>query len=285
MALKRTTGCQLEQLEADLLLHALREGYGYDFSGYARASLIRRLRQLVESFAVDSLADLVPELLRDEKMAQAIINYVSVPVSEFFRDPAVWKYVREAVLPELESFPRLNIWQVGCGHGQETWSLAILLHECGLARKARVVTTDISGDLLAMAERGRWPAPEFANWRASYLAAGGSARFDDYFVASGGEFAIRTERLPAIEFVEHNLVTDDAFLETQFVICRNVLIYFGEALQARALGVFERSLERGGMLLLGSCEAILDGRATWTAVEPQLRVFRRSMARATCTAR
>ena len=75
MALKRTTGCQLEQLEADLLLHALREGYGYDFSGYARASLIRRLRQLVEFLAVDSLADLVPELLRDEKMAQAIINY------------------------------------------------------------------------------------------------------------------------------------------------------------------------------------------------------------------
>ena len=71
------------------------------------------------------------------------------------------------------------------------------------------------------------------------------------------------------------------FLETQFVICRNVLIYFGDALQARALGVFERSLERGGFLLLGHCETIPDGEGTWAAVQPELRVFRRTMARTT----
>lgn len=278
MAVRRKSGQPLEQLEADLLLQALREAYGYDFSGYARTSLIRRLRQLVEFFAVDRLADLVPALLRDERVAQAVINYVSVPVSEFFRDPPVWQYVRQRVMPELESFPRINIWQIGCGHGQETWSVAILLHECGLAHKARMITTDINADLLASARRGRWPAQEFDAWRANYLAAGGSARFDDYFAAAGGEMAIRADRLPAIEFVEHNLVTDDAFLETQFVICRNVLIYFGEALQARALGVFERSLERGGFLLLGHCEAILEGEASWAAVQPELRVFRRTMA-------
>jgi hypothetical protein len=83
---------------------------------------------------------------------------LSVPVSEFFRDPPVWKYLREQVIPELDSFPRINIWQVGCGYGQESYSLAILLHECGLAYKARMITTDISSDLLARARRGRWPA-------------------------------------------------------------------------------------------------------------------------------
>ena len=214
MPLKRKSGRAIEQLETELLLLALREGYGYDFSGYARASLIRRLRQLVDFFAVDSLADLVPALLRDERVAQAVINYVSVPVSEFFRDPSVWQYVRQRVMPELESFPRINVWQIGCGHGQETWSVAILLHECGLAHRVRMVTTDISADLLASARRGRWPAQEFDAWRANYLAAGGSALFNDYFEASGngGEIAIRADRLPAIEFVEHNLVTDDAFL-------------------------------------------------------------------------
>ena len=102
MPLKRKSGRAIEQLETELLLLALREGYGYDFSGYARASLIRRLRQLVDFFAVDSLADLVPALLRDERVAQAVINYVSVPVSEFFRDPSVWQYVRQRVMPELE---------------------------------------------------------------------------------------------------------------------------------------------------------------------------------------
>jgi chemotaxis protein methyltransferase CheR len=124
---------------------------------------------------------LLPTLLRDEQVAQTAINMLSVPVSEFFRDPPVWKYLREQVIPELDSFPRINVWQVGCGYGQESYSLAILLHECGLAYKARMITTDINADLLRVARRGRWPADQFAQWRANYLAAGGSACFDDYF--------------------------------------------------------------------------------------------------------
>ncbi|MEF8770143.1 CheR family methyltransferase [Candidatus Accumulibacter contiguus] len=80
--------------------------------------------------------------------------------------------------------------------------------------------------------------------------------------------AIRAESLQAMEFVEHNLVTDDAFLETQLLICRNVLIYFGAALQARALDLFERSLQRGGFLVLGSAESILDRDDTWAPCRP-----------------
>ncbi len=278
MALKRTRGGELEEIEADLLLFALRERYGYDFSGYGRPSLLRRLRQLVEFFTVVSLVDLLPALLRDEQVAQTVINYLSVPVSEFFRDPPVWKYLREQVIPELESFPRINVWQVGCGYGQETYSVAILLHECGLAYKARMITTDISLDLLAAARRGRWPVQQFAPWQANYLAAGGSARFADYFDFQDGEMAIRADRLQPMEFVEHNLVTDDAFLETQLLICRNVLIYFGEALQKRTLGVFERSLQRGGFLVLGSSESMLDSDATWAPVQTELRIFRKTMA-------
>lgn len=277
MALKTQSGPDLEDIEVELLLLALRERYGYDFRGYARASLIRRLRHLVEFFAVNHLADLVPTLLRDERVAQAIINYISVPVSEFFRDPPVWKVVREQVLPQLESFPRINIWQIGCGHGQETWSVAILLHECGLAHKARMITTDINGELLTTARRGVWPADQLDDWRANYLAAGGSGCFEDYFERRGNELVILPERLQPVEFVEHNLVTDDVFLETQFVICRNVLIYFGEALQARALDVFERSLERGGFLLLGSAESVPDGLPTWQSLSPELRIFRKNI--------
>ena len=235
MALKRKSARPLEAIEADLLLLLLRERYGYDFSGYGRASLLRRLRQLVEIYQAGSLVELLPALLRDEQVAQMAINMLSVPVSEFFRDPPVWKYLREQVMPELDSFPRINVWQVGCGYGQESYSLAILLHECGLAYKARMITTDINADLLRVARRGRWPADQFAQWRANYLAAGGSACFDDYFVGNGNAgnetMAIRAESLQAMEFVEHNLVTDDAFLETQLLICRNVLIYFGAALQ------------------------------------------------------
>jgi chemotaxis protein methyltransferase CheR len=133
MTMKQNSIQQTEAIEADLLLLVLRERYGYDFSGYGRASLMRRLQQLAEDFSVPHLVDLLPTLLHDEETAREVINHLSVPVSDFFRDPPVWKYLREKVIPELESFPRINIWQVGCGCGQESYSLAILLHECGLA--------------------------------------------------------------------------------------------------------------------------------------------------------
>lgn len=282
MALARTTGRKPEDIEVDLVLWALRERYGIDFSGYARVSLARRLGQVVELFAVAHLADLLPSLLRDANVAQTTINYLSVPFSEFFRDPAVWKCVRETVLPELDSFPRINIWQVGCGHGQETWTAAILLQESGLAHKARMVTTDISADLLAAARRGRWPLKQLEGWRESYLASGGTQCFDDYFELVADEMVIRSSRLPAVEFVEHNLVTDDAFLETQLLICRNVLIYFGQALQARAFGVFERSLERGGVLVLGSAESIPAGATGLLPLQKELRIFRKSVSEDQC---
>jgi chemotaxis protein methyltransferase CheR len=282
MALTRTTGRRPEEIELDLVLVALRERYGIDFSGYARTSLARRLAQVAELFAVAHVADLLPSLLRDAKVAQATINYISVPFSEFFRDPQVWKHVRQNVLPELESFPRINIWQIGCGHGQETWTEAILLQESGLAHKARMVTTDISADLLDAARRGRWPLKQFKDWRESYLASGGTQPFEDYSDFTDDEMAIRSSRLPPVEFVEHNLVSDDAFLETQLLICRNVLIYFGQALQARAFGVFERSLERGGVLVLGSAESIPAGATDLVPLQRELRIFRRSVSGDPC---
>ncbi|MEF8698836.1 MAG: CheR family methyltransferase [Candidatus Accumulibacter sp. UW26] len=286
MTLKQNSIQQTEAIEVDLLLLVLRERYGYDFSGYGRASLICRMQQLAEDFSVPRLVDLLPTLLHDEETAREVINHLSVPVSDFFRDPPVWKYLREKVIPELASFPRINIWQVGCGCGEESYSLAILLHECGLAHKTRMITTDISSELLARARRGSWPIEQFGQWRANYLAAGGSACFEDYFVTEndddqpGGErITVKSDSLQSIEFAEHNLVTDDAFLETQLLLCRNVLIYFGEALQARTFGIFERSLQRGGFLVLGSSESIPHSARNWTAQQSRLRVFRKVMSR------
>ena len=278
-----TTHRPIEDIEADLLLAALHQRYGYDFSGYARASLLRRLRQMVDYFGVDCISRLTPTLLHDERVAQAIVNYISVPVSEFFRDPEVWKYLREAIAPQLESFPRINVWQIGCGYGQETYSVAMLLKECGLAHKARMITSDINADLLDTARRARWPLERLAAWRANYRAAGGSAHFDDYFKHEGDEIVLRTALLPPVEFVLHNLVTDDVFMETQLIVCRNVLIYFGMPLQTRALDLFSRSLERGGFLLLGCAENIASDDASWTAAQPELRIFRkRSGANISC---
>ncbi len=259
MPLVKWKNHNIEGVELELLLSALKLRYGYDFTGYARASLKRRLKALTGYFGVKHLSELLPVMLYDEAVAQTLINSISVPTSEFFRDALVWKKVRDEVLPHLDSFPWINIWQVGCGRGEETYTLAILLHESGLLKKSRIFTSDINPAFLREAQNGCWPRRSMDAWRENYRASGGVGDFDSYFVERGvDEISIRETFKQSIEFIQHNLVEDDVFKEVQFVVCRNVLIYFGDALQERVLNLLTRSLERGGYLLLGRAEKIFD---------------------------
>lgn len=275
MALTHMHDHRIQDIEIELLLLALKERWGYDFSGYARASLKRRMEQLVAYFAVDSLTQIMHDVLYDERVAQTVINAISVPTSEFFRDPEVWRYVREELLPRLASFPLLNIWQVGCGRGQETYTLMILLHETGLLKKTRLIATDINNDFLNEARQGRWPRRDLDIWRQNYQQAGGAGCFDDYFQQQGTEIAILDSFKTSIEFIPHNLVSDDAFLETQFIVCRNVLIYFGSALQERVVDVFARSLQRGGYLLLGCAETLPGHQENLAIFQENLRLYQK----------
>lgn len=249
---------RIEDVEVNLLLSALNERYGYDFSGYARASLKRRLLGLMRDFGVGHLSQIIPIMLYDEAVAQTLINSVSVPTSEFFRDPGVWYYLRTAVLPQLADFPRINIWQAGCGYGQEAYSLAILLHETGLLKRSRIFSSDINPLFLDKAQLGCWPVRYKQPWRDNYAHTGGSGVFADFFVERNNDIAIRDEFKQSIEFIQHNLVVDDVFKEMQLVLCRNVLLYFGHALQEHVVNLLARSLERGGYLLLGRGENIVD---------------------------
>lgn len=263
----------MEDVEVNLLLHALNERYGYDFTGYARASLKRRLLDLVHYFDVEHLSQLIPILLYDEAVAQTVINSISVPTSDFFRDPFVWLYLRNTILPQLASFPRINIWQAGCGHGQETYSLAILLHEAGLSKRSHIFCTDINPEFLDEAKNGSWSMRNKSSWQDNYEKSGGRGIFSDFFNEQKNTMTIRAEYKHQIEFVQHNLVVDDVFKEVQWVICRNVLLYFGNDLQNRVLTLFTRSLERGGYLLLGRGENILDLKEQ----HPQLELLDNSL--------
>jgi chemotaxis protein methyltransferase CheR len=249
---------RIEDVEVNLLLQALNERYGYDFTGYARASLKRRLRELMVYFELSHLTQLIPTLLYNEAVAQTVINSISVPTSEFFRDPFVWAYLRENVIPQLASFPRINIWQAGCGFGQEAYSLSILLHEAGLEKRSHIFCTDINPEFLNEAQKGNWSARNFVSWQENYQKAGGIEDFDRYFIQHKNAISIHANYKQYIEFIPHNLVHDDVFKEVQFVVCRNVLLYFGEELQNRVINLFTRSLERGGYLLIGNGENIVN---------------------------
>ncbi len=270
----------IEDVEVNLLLHALNERYGYDFTGYAKASLKRRLLELVSYFDIEHLSQLIPIMLYDEAVAQTVINSISVPTSDFFRDPFVWLHLRTHVLPELASFPRINIWQAGCGHGQEVYSLAILLHELGLAKKSHIFCTDINPEFLDDAKKGCWSTRNADIWRENYQKSGGNGTLSDFFIEQENKMFIRANYKQNIEFIQHNLVIDDVFKEVQLVICRNVLLYFGTDLQNHVLTLFTRSLERGGYLLLGRGENILNLKEQHLQLElrdTSLQLYRKTM--------
>lgn len=247
-----------EDLEVDLLLIALKQRYGYDFTGYARASLKRRLMELTEYFNIKHLSELLASVLYDDSVAKTVINSISVPTSEFFRDAFVWKAMRNHIFLHLDSFPRINIWQVGCGYGEEVYTLVILLHEAGLLKKSRIFSTDINPAFLETAQKGSWSRRHLEPWKTNYQQSGGEKEFEHYFTIEDKTISIRKEYKQSIEFIPHNLVVDDVFKEVQWVICRNVLIYFGIDLQEHVLDLFSRSIERGGYLLLGRSEKIID---------------------------
>jgi len=267
----------VEDIEIELFVHGLQLRHGYDFSGYARASLRRRVRQLVARGRHGSVGELTQRMLREPALLRTIIASLSVPVSEMFRDPAVFRALREQVLPRLASHPRINIWQAGCAHGEEVYSLAILLTELQLIDRCRIYATDFSDIALDYARRAIYPLRDARSYSENYLAAGGTASLSDYYLADDHYIKLDGRLQQRISFMQHNLAGDGVFCEAHLVLCRNVLIYFGRPLQDRVLGLFRDSLVRGGVLCLGSRESIdMDRHGDdFELLLPEQRILRR----------
>jgi chemotaxis protein methyltransferase CheR len=272
-----SSGSGLEDIELDLFVHGLRRRYGYDFSQYAPASLKRRVRQLVHAHRLGTISALTDRMLHRSDFLGSVLQGLSVPVSEMFRDPAVFHALREKVLPLLASYPHVNIWQAGCAQGQEVYSLAILLEEAGLYDNCQIYATDFNEQALRQAQEGIYPTRDAQLWSRNYLAAGGRRTFADYYSARYDFIKLDQRLRRNVIFANHNLVADGVFCEAHLVLCRNVLIYFSNPLQARTLALFRDSLVRGGYLCLGMRERLdfAPAAADFTAVDSNLRLYRR----------
>ena len=265
----------IEDIEVQLFVRAMQLRHGYDFSEYAPASLKRRLQQLVRTHGVGSISELNSRLLHEDGFVARVIEGLSVPVSEMFRDPPVFRALRDKVFPVLASYPEINIWQAGCAHGQEVYSLAILLEEAGLYERSRIYATDFNDAALAIATDGIYATREARDWSRNYMEAGGSHSLSDYYSARYDFIKLDKRLRRNVTFFNHNLVTDEVFCEAHLILCRNVLIYFSNPLQDRTLGLFRDSLVRGGFLCLGTRENIdfSPAGAGFTDVEHALRIY------------
>lgn len=243
-------------IELHLLLEAIYLKYNYDFREYSRSSLKRRIRHALRILDCQSVSALQERILREPGAFMQLLQYLTIPVSEMFRDPEYFLALRQHVLPVLRTYPSLKIWIAGCSTGEEVYSMAILLHEEGLLERSMIYATDINPRSLEAARQGIFSLKEISNYTRSYQMAGGTQAFSDYYTAAYDGVLFDKFLREHVTFADHSLATDAVFSETHLISCRNVLIYFNKALQDRALGLFHDSLCHRGFLGLGSKESL-----------------------------
>jgi chemotaxis protein methyltransferase CheR len=247
---------KIEDIEIRLLLEALFQKFHYDFRNYAMASIKRRLKLARDQMGCRSFSALQDSLLHDPATLQRLLGYLTVQVSEMFRDPSYFRSIREKVVPHLRTYPSLKIWVAGCSTGEELYSLLILFREEGLEDRTLFYATDISQDALKQAESGIYSLERIQLFTENHQKSGGKSSLSDYYTAAYGRASFSKILRQHVVFSDHSLVTDAVFGEMHLVSCRNVLIYFDHILQNRAVGLFRDSLARRGFLGLGAKESI-----------------------------
>lgn len=249
----------------DRVLERVHEVTGIDLAGYRRPLLERRLAARMRKLG---LSDPEAYLLRLEihpTECDRFVDTVGINVSSFFRDPLVFEIIQRRILPDIlerrrrKSSNDLRIWSAGCGRGEEAYSIAILVQ---MALKGDVTnwaplifSTDIDEDALSAATAAVYPRTSFETTKLGIL--------DEYFIPNGTEFEVRPFIKKMVRLSRHDLTSQTAAVPAESVfgtfdltLCRNVLIYFSRATQARVLDNLYSSVARGGYLVLGESESL-----------------------------
>jgi len=242
--------------QVEILINDVLEQHGYDFTGYSRASLKRRIARLYSLDKHVSFAEFRYKTINDDVYFKHFVEGVTVNVTEMFRDPNFYRLLREKILPSLNTYPFIRIWLAGCSTGEEAYSVAIILKELNLLHKSLIYATDINPTVLEKAGYGMFPLSQMKNYSENYIASGGTKDFSSYYSASYSLAKFDTELKSKMIFSTHNLVSDRSFNEFQLILCRNVLIYFDRPLQFQVMQLFDQSLENLGYLALGTKETI-----------------------------
>jgi two-component system CheB/CheR fusion protein len=268
-----------EETSFEKLLQFLRQERGFDFSGYKRPSLMRRVSRRMETLQVQGFEQYVEYLeVHPEEFAQ-LFNSILINVTSFFRDPAPWDYLRANVIPRIvqDSAPNgpIRVWSAGCASGEEAYTLAMLFaQEAGedaFRERIKIYATDVDEEALNQAR--------LASYSAKDLEPVAPELRDRFFEPQGSRYVFRNDLRRSVIFGRHDLVQDAPISRLDLLVCRNTLMYFNSETQARILQRFHFALGEngsgGGFLLLGRAEMLLTHSSLFTPLEMKLRLFKK----------
>lgn len=259
------------------LLEYLKASRAFDFTGYKRSSLMRRVTRRMQALPeVQNYAEYRDYLEVHPDEFVPLFNTILINVSDFFRDPSAWDYLAENVLPQLIKNKRpkepIRVCSVGCAHGQEAYSIAMLLaEELGeeqYRRRVKIFATDVDEEALAIARHATYPVPALKSVPPELK--------EKYFdPGPGNQMTFKTDLRRCVIFGRHDMVQDAPISRLDLLICRNTLMYFNAETQTRALTRFHFALNDGGYLFLGKAEILINNGSLFNPVELRHRVFPR----------
>jgi two-component system CheB/CheR fusion protein len=257
----------------EALLLYLQANRGFDFTGYKRTTLARRIAKRLGEVQSESIADYIDFLEVHPDEFEHLFNTVLINVTSFFRDPDAWSFLDDEALSALLSGKGddepIRVWSAACASGEEAYSLAIMLAEKlgieAFRSRVKIYATDVDDEALTTARHGEYPA--------SALTALGDDVRERYFEGSDGRYVFRSDLRRSIIFGRHDLIQDAPISRLDLLVCRNALMYFNAETQRRILARFHFALNNSGLLFLGKAEMLLTHGNLFSPLNIRHRVF------------
>jgi chemotaxis protein methyltransferase CheR len=225
---------------------------------YALSSFKRRINRIMELYNFKSVDLLSKKIKEDRLFFEEFLSEITVNVTEMFRDPSLWRVLRDDVIPNiLLNHDSINIWHAGCSSGEEVLSMSILLKEMGILEKAKIIATDIDKVILDKAKKATFPAKNMELNEKNYIRFQGTESLSKYFSIQGQNAVMDPKLIANVSFREHDLVKGNVFNKFDLVLCRNVMIYFNQNLQNEVLKKIHESLFKYSYLIIGSKESLI----------------------------
>lgn len=240
------------------IIRAIKSFYDYDFGNFALTSFKQRLERLMIRNNLSNADSLIKKLRDEPDFFDIFLYEISVPSTEMFRDPSLWRWLREDLLPSSieKNIGKFKIWLPNCVSGGELFSLMILLSELGLTDKVSLIASAFSNKSIEIIREGHYDLKKIEVSTENYIRANGSAAFTDYYTLDR-YYAFRdTSLVRNIEFNKLNIHLDNAPSNVKLILFRNNLIYYNPTLQDRILAVLNDSLSASGILIIGIKEKI-----------------------------
>lgn len=259
--------------EFENLLTYLRQVRGFDFTGYKRSTLMRRVRKRMQSLSIEKFEGYVDYLEVDPEEFNQLFNTILINVTTFFRDISAWEYLAEKVLPNIvgrkNNSEQIRIWSAGCASGEEAYTLAMLMTEIlgteEFRQRVKIYATDIDEEALNQARQAIYSAKD--------VQVIPSALKEKYFENTGNNYVFRQDLRRSVIFGRHDLLQDAPISRLDLLVCRNTLMYFNSETQARIIARFNFALNDTGYLFLGKAEMLLIHNNSFAPVDLKNRIF------------